>query len=233
MRLTLRAVRCAFTNTLKRCLGSRPFHRLLAAVPAYAPLNPGPHSMPQDSDANPRPIALSWLAKFSKAVSAGDVAATTSTFLPHGWLRDVLTFTWTTRSLEGPSKIADYLTGKLKPGYITAVKHYDDQWVLPAFFPAGPHTGVEEAFSYETPVAHGRGFARLVQDASGEWKALSVCMYVTDLKGHEETDYELGIYGGHTLAWADVYAERRAKIETDPQVLIGTCDPEKIIGDRD
>ena len=176
--------------------------------------------MPQDSDANPRPIALSWLAKFSKAVSAGDVAATTSTFLAHGWLRDVLTFTWTTRSLEGPSKIADYLTGKLKPGYITDVKHYEDQWVLPAFFPAGPHTGVEEAFSYETPVAHGRGFARLVQDADGEWKALSVCMYVTDLKGHEETNYELGIYGGHTLAWADVYAERRSRIEKDPQVLI-------------
>jgi len=170
---------------------------------------------------DPRHIALNWLAHYAAAITAGDVVATTDTFLPHGWFRDVLTFTWNTRSLEGPARIAGYLKDKLKTGYITDLKHYEDLHVKPAFFPAGPHQGVEVSFSFETPVAHGRGLARLMEDDNGDWKAMSVCMFVTDLRGYEETKYELGIYGGHTLAWADVQAERRAKVESDPQVLIG------------
>ncbi|TCD63704.1 hypothetical protein EIP91_005109 [Steccherinum ochraceum] len=172
-------------------------------------------------DEDPCHIAVSWLSKFGEAICAGDIAATTNTILPHGWLRDVLTFTWDCRSLEGTEKISKYLSGKLKPGFITDVKLWDDAHVRPAFFPLGPGaSGVEAPFSFEAPVTHGRGLARLVKDGNGEWKALSVCMYVADIKGHEETDHEVGIYGNHTLAWADVYAERKAKIESEPQVLI-------------
>ena len=170
----------------------------------------------------PKEIAVAWVARFATAICAGDIPAITATILPHGWFKDILTFTWDTRSLEGTEKITSYLTANLKPNLVSDVKSYEDTYVRPALFPAGPHTGVEAPFTYETPIAHGRGFARLLQDPSGEWKALSVCMFVTDLVGHEETKYELGIYGNHTLAWEDIYAERRAKIESEPQVLIGT-----------
>ncbi|KAH8101969.1 dimethylaniline monooxygenase (N-oxide-forming) [Cristinia sonorae] len=173
-------------------------------------------------DIDPREIARNWLTAFSDAITAGDVAATAETFLSFGWFRDVLTFTWTFRSLEGPEKITSYLSGsgKLTPGYISSVKPYEDLWVRPAVFPAAKQTGVEVPFSYETPIAVGRGFARVVDDGAGNWRALSVCMFITDLKGHEEAKFELGIYGGHTLAWADVLAERRLRVETEPQVLI-------------
>ena len=179
-------------------------------------------SMHATTQANqPKEIALAWLTRFSDGVCAADISRTVDTFLPHGWLRDVLVFTWDTRSLEGTAKIASYLSLNLKSGYISDVKLYEDMHVQPAFFPAGPDTGLEVPFDFETPVAFGKGFARLVRDVNGEWKALSVCVFVRDLKGHEEANYELGIYGNHTLAWEDVYAERRTKVEKEPEVLIG------------
>ncbi|TCD61856.1 hypothetical protein EIP91_007825 [Steccherinum ochraceum] len=176
--------------------------------------------MTQDTD--PRRISLAWLARFADALCAGDSSTTTTLFHPDGWFRDALALSWQFRSLEGSAKIRQYLADKLKPGYITDVKHYEDAWIRPAFYAAGKYgKGIELAFSYETPVAHGKGVARLVwEPLSEQWKALSVCMSITDLTGHEAIDHELGIYGGHTLAWADVAAERRAEVEASPQVLI-------------
>ncbi|KAH8089937.1 dimethylaniline monooxygenase (N-oxide-forming) [Cristinia sonorae] len=175
----------------------------------------------QDS-IDPRAVAHAWLTAFADAITNGDVTGIVDTFLPFGWFKDVLTFTWNFRSLEGPEKISAYLSdsGKFAPGYISSVKPYEDRWVRPSAVPAGKQTSVEVPFTYETPVAVGKGYARLLEGPEGRWKALSVCMFLTDLKGHEEQQFESGIYGGHTLAWADVYAERRLKVETDPQVLI-------------
>ncbi|THH30494.1 hypothetical protein EUX98_g3702 [Antrodiella citrinella] len=176
--------------------------------------------MVHNSQTDPRVIALAWLKQYGAAILLADIPIIASLFLPHGWFRDVLTFTWDTRSLEGTDKISAYFSEHLKPGYVSDMTLFEDLYIRPSFFPVGPHSGVEVAFSYDTPIAHGQGFARLMEDGNGEWKALSVCMFVADLRGHEETNYELGIYGGHTLAWADVYAERRAKIESEPQILI-------------
>ncbi|TCD61859.1 hypothetical protein EIP91_007828 [Steccherinum ochraceum] len=178
--------------------------------------------MTQDSDA--RNTALAWLTRLADAFSAGDPSATTDCFHPDGWLRDALALSWKFRSLEGTTKIKEYLSDKVKPGSITEVKLYENAWVHPAFYPAGKYgKGLEVAFTYKTPVAHGRAFSRLVLESlSGQWKALSVCMTITDLIGHEAIDHEYGIPSerNETLSWAEVYAQRRALVESSPQVLI-------------
>ena len=48
----------------------------------------------------------------------------------------------------------------------------------------------------------------------------SVYIAAGDIKGHEEIGYELGLYGGHTIAWSEIKAARREAIESDPQVLV-------------
>ena len=43
-------------------------------------------------------VPAAWLSNFAAAAEAGDVAAAVDNILPDGWLRDVLVFTWDTRS---------------------------------------------------------------------------------------------------------------------------------------
>ena len=57
-------------------------------------------------------------------------------------------------------------------------------------------------------------------ESPGEWKALTVFIMADNLKGYEEVGRETGIYGAHTLSWEEVNANRRANIESDPQVII-------------
>lgn len=167
---------------------------------------------------NARDVAAKWLSEFARVISAGEVDGVAQTILPNGWFRDVLTFTWDYRALEGSEKIVGYLSEHLHPGQISKVGLAEDGFYAPKYVEA---TGwVEAVFLYETPIALGRGHARLAKDEAGRWKAVTVCMLVEDLKGHEEASYELGIYGDHTLAWGDIYRERRARIEAEPHVLI-------------
>ncbi|THH27618.1 hypothetical protein EUX98_g6572 [Antrodiella citrinella] len=165
-----------------------------------------------------RIVSVEWLSGFAQAITAGEVKNVVKTILPNGWFRDVLTLTWDYRALEGAEKIVQYLSEHLRTGQITALRLAEDKFYEPRYIEAVGW--IEAVFKYETPVALGRGHARLAKDGAGQWKAVSICMIVEDLKGHEEASHELGIYGNHTLAWSDVVRERKARIESDPQVLI-------------
>ncbi|KAJ7056138.1 FAD/NAD-P-binding domain-containing protein [Mycena amicta] len=163
-------------------------------------------------------ISSSWLSQFSTALASQRPAAIAACFLPDGWLRDVLVFTWTNRSLEGRDKIVGYLEPTLGRAGIRQVA-LDDR----------PHrcseykqqTGIVAAgFTFETAVGPGEGYVQLLATPAGEWLAVAVFMVLVDIHGHEEAGAEEGVYGGHTLAWKDVARERREKIEADPHVLI-------------
>jgi len=176
------------------------------------------------SDNAAKDIASKWLKDFGSFLWNADVEGLASSFCPDGWLRDILVFTWNNRSLCGPEKIVQYIKDSgLKPETFSQFE-LDDRLYFSA--EAGPltptTTGVSFGFKFETPIAHGRGYARILQDAqSNEWKALTVFVAVENLIGHEEVGPELGIYGGHTLAWGDVKEERRKRTEANPYVLIG------------
>lgn len=169
-----------------------------------------------------RDVATRWLARFAEFLSAGDVDAAVSTFLPDGWFRDVLTFTWDNRSLAGRAKISAYLSGTLTSARIADVQLDERPGLQPAYVPLTPSTSaVGAGFTFTSSVARGQGYFRLLlEDLSSEWKALSVFMMVSDLKEHEEAGPESGIYGGHTVSWEEVSRARRARIENNPHVII-------------
>jgi hypothetical protein len=109
----------------------------------------------------------------------------------------------------------------LKPASITQVK-LDTRANLTPEFGHITHaaSGVSSGFTFETAVGPGQGYFSLVKNEAGEWKALMVFVTLADIRGHEESGPEKGVYGGHTLAWHDVHRERREAIETNPHVLI-------------
>ncbi|KAF7350593.1 Flavin-binding monooxygenase [Mycena sanguinolenta] len=166
-------------------------------------------------------IASSWLKTFGEFLEAGDISGATSCFAPHGYLRDILVFTWNNRTLAGQDRIASYLKDTLKAAAITEVKVDTRPNLGPEPRPLSPAaSGVCSGFTFHTRVGYGQGYFMLVENENGEWKALTVFLMLTDIKGHEESGPETGVYGGHTLAWHDIHRERRQAIERNPHVLI-------------
>ena len=166
-------------------------------------------------------IALDWLKNFATYLESADSENIGSCFLPNGWFRDVLTFTWNNRSLQGRDEISSYLRGTLAAAQISNVKLDNRPGLSPDFGLVTPSAeGISSGFTFTTAVAIGQGYFRLLKDEGGDWKALYVFMTMTDLKGFEEKGREEGVYEGHTLAWEDVSRERRRQVEENPHVLI-------------
>ncbi|KAJ7572838.1 dimethylaniline monooxygenase [Mycena floridula] len=165
-------------------------------------------------------VASTWLSQLADALTSGSTHAFVDCILPGGFFRDVLTFSWDTRSPSSAADIHAYLIDKLKAGEITELKLDEKAGLTPEYGFIGPHKGVSGGFSFSTPIATGQGFYRLISDETGVWKALSLSMEMAEFKGHEEAGAELGMYGGHTLLWEDVKRERREQVESDPQVVI-------------
>jgi hypothetical protein len=166
-------------------------------------------------------IAAAWLRGFATYLESADSENITSCFLPDGWLRDVLTFTWGNRSLEGRDKISSYLRDTLSAAKVSDIKLDSRPGLFPEFGPVTPSAqGVSSGFTFTTTLAIGQGYFCLLRDEVGEWKALYVFMWVSDLKGLEEKGPEAGVYGGHVLAWEDVNMKRKREVEENPHVLI-------------
>ncbi|KAJ7784755.1 FAD/NAD-P-binding domain-containing protein [Mycena metata] len=171
-------------------------------------------------------IAASWLLDFGNFLAASDVQRTSACFQPNGFLRDVLVFTWKNRTLRGIEKIVAYLGDAFARGVSVSQFQIDER---PGLSPSvGPTlstscaSAISSGFLFSTAIGVGRGYFTLVPgdvDVS-EWKAVTVLMTLWEIYGHEEQGAEEGTYGGHTIAWEDVDAERRSQVEHDPYALI-------------
>ncbi|KAL5482948.1 hypothetical protein ACEPAI_9543 [Sanghuangporus weigelae] len=170
-----------------------------------------------------RQTALTWLSRISSYLAAKDADSVASLFLPEGWFKNSLVFSWDSRALEGPYKIASYLREVLPGTQVGPFVLDDKSGIPPSKFIAPDYSGregIEFAFTFETPVSKGRGIARLIPDDVGIFKAFTVYLEAVDIKGHEELGHELGLYEGHTKSWGEVKTQRHAAVEQDPQVLI-------------
>lgn len=167
-------------------------------------------------------ISSAWLKDSSSALYASDPDAFARMFVPEGWFRDSLTFTWNNRALNGRAKIASYLNDGLPFTQISNIRVSDDPHLAPTYR-VGPHEIVEFGFTYETTLAMGTGFVRLVRADFGQWLALTASMIVSNLKGWEECpvghDWEAQ---GNDRTWGEILAEAQTQAETNPRVLIGT-----------
>ncbi|MGZ8821456.1 MAG: flavin-containing monooxygenase [Aeromicrobium sp.] len=122
---------------------------------------------------SPQQRVDSWLADFESALKARDVGRAAGMFATSSFWRDLVSFTWNIKTVEGREGITDMLNSQLDQAD-----------------PSGFHTtetpteadGVTEAWiEFETAAGRGRGQVRLKDE--GAWTLLTT---LYELKGFEE-----------------------------------------------
>ncbi|TPI47831.1 NAD(P)/FAD-dependent oxidoreductase [Mesorhizobium sp. B3-1-7] len=124
-------------------------------------------------DIAPSQQATTWLGAFGRTLEAGDIDAAIGLFAEDCYWRDLLTFTWNIKTMEGQAAIREMLKATLD---LAQPSH----WRLTG--EPGVDDGIVEAwFSFETTVARGEGILRL---KDGRCRTLFTAM--SELKGFEE-----------------------------------------------
>ena len=124
-------------------------------------------------DIAPSKQATMWLGNFSRALVDADIEAATELFVDDCYWRDLLTFTWNVKTLEGKEAIAEMLSVTLKTAKPSNLRIEGE--------PAVDGDMIEAWFSFETAVAFGTGVFRL---RGGRCRTMFTMM--RDLKGFEE-----------------------------------------------
>lgn len=148
--------------------------------------------------------ATRWLSQFSAALDRQDAQRAAELFGDECYWRDLVTFTWNIKTLEGRDEIRAMLSARLshvRPSHWHVIG------------PAKQVDGVTEAwFLFETHVARGKGHLRL-QDG----KCWTLLTTMTELKGLEEkhgATRSLGVE--HSVnPQRKTWLERKAQEESD------------------
>ena len=161
--------------------------------------------------------AIQVLTDLGNALAAGDIDAAVSQFAETCYWRDLVSFTWNIRTMEGREQIRDMLSCQL-----ASVK--PSGWSLAPGEEATEEDGVITAwFNFETCVSRGCGLMRLQNGKI--WTFLTA---MDELKGHEEpkgarrpTGAKHG-KGKRRLTWKEERENelRSLGYETQPYVVI-------------
>lgn len=113
-----------------------------------------------------------WLDSFAKALKAGDTAAASEHFEDEGFWRDLVSFTWNIKTLEGKAAIKSMLDA-------CNANTNALNWTISE--PPTEADGIVEGWlTFETDVATGLGHVRL-----RDGKAFTLLTTMVELKGHE------------------------------------------------
>jgi putative flavoprotein involved in K+ transport len=124
-------------------------------------------------ESTPSAVATAWFQRFDTALQRRDIGAALALFGDDSYWRDLVSFTWNIKTMEGKAQIRAMLEARLADTRPSA-------WLLEG--EATEAGGVIDAwFTFETGVARGRGHLRL-KDGLG-WTFLTT---MTELKGFEE-----------------------------------------------
>ena len=157
------------------------------------------------------------LDEFGTALEQGDIAKACDMFQGDCYWRDLVTFTWNLKTMEGKDEIADMLTHQLD-------KTKPAAWKLAEGEAPTEEDGVTTAWiQFETEVARGYGLMRLKGDKI--WTLLTT---MVELKGHEEpagSNRPLGAKHGaakNRETWAEEREREVAELgyKTQPYCLI-------------
>ena len=118
-------------------------------------------------------VVEAWLAAFDRALAARDPRAAAALFGDECFWRDIVSFTWNVKTLEGRGDIVAMLSANLEAISPTGWRIKEEPTIA---------NGVIEAWiRFDTKVARGRGVLRL-KDGSA-WTLLTA---IDELKGFEE-----------------------------------------------
>ena len=177
--------------------------------------------LPTSAAVVPGKISGAWLARFGAALEERDSGAVEGLFLPDGWWRDLLAFTWDLRTFSGSRAIAEAFRSTLdtiRPSRFGLTPGKDPALVEPA----PGMRWVQAFFDFETAIGRGVGFLRLMPagtEPSAPWKAWTVLTTLDELKGFEEPS---GPRRAHGVAHGE-HRGRRSWLEQrrDEQSLTG------------
>ncbi|MBZ9684029.1 MULTISPECIES: NAD(P)/FAD-dependent oxidoreductase [unclassified Mesorhizobium] len=137
----------------------------------------------------PTTKAQALLDKLGKALETGDIDAAVNCFQADCYWRDLVTFTWNLRTMEGQEQVRDMLKA-------TLAGTRPSDWRVAEGEEATEADGVTTAWiTFETEVARGFGLVRFKGDLI--WTLLTT---MAELKGHEEKagfNRPLGAKHGH------------------------------------
>ncbi|MEO9787084.1 MAG: NAD(P)/FAD-dependent oxidoreductase [Aurantimonas coralicida] len=162
-----------------------------------------------------RTAAEGWLSAFENALAAGDIDAAAELFAETSFWRDLVTFTWNIKTVEGPAGVRDMLAAQLGAtgprGFTLSEEPTEDGGVTTAWF------------VFETEVARGEGVLRLK-----DGKAWTLLTAMTELKGFEEPSHERRPAGAehgaakNRKSWLEKREEeaRTLGYETQPYAVI-------------
>ena len=126
-------------------------------------------------DKTPTARVQAFLDRFGGALEAGRIDEAVSMFAEECYWRDLVTFTWNIKTVEGRSEVRDMLEAQLAATKPTA-------WQVAEGEEASEADGVTQAWiTFETDVARGYGLIRLKDGLI--WTLLTT---MVELKGHEE-----------------------------------------------
>ncbi len=141
-----------------------------------------------------------WLAKFSDALERADTAVLKELFSEDCYWRDLVSFTWNIKTMEGRDAIADMVSAVLN-GVHPRNFRIDGE--------PSEADGITEAWiTFETDAVRGRGHVRL--NDQGCWTILTTAQ---ELKGFEEKkgpNREQGVAHG-AIKDRETWAEKRAR----------------------
>ncbi len=160
-----------------------------------------------------------FLDSFGTALESGDIEKATAMFQDDCYWRDLVTFTWNIKTVEGRDQVADMLRHQLNTTKPRGWKLAEGE--LPT-----EEDGVTTAWiEFETDVARGYGLVRLKEGLI--WTLLTT---MVELKGHEESKgcaRPLGAKHGagkNRATWAEERAAEEAELGYTKQpycVIIG------------
>jgi len=168
-------------------------------------------------DTTPEARAQSVLDRLGETLEAGDIEGALALFATDCYWRDLVSFTWNIKTVEGQDQIRDMLGSQLSTVKPTG-------WALDEAETVTEEGGVTTAWvRFETEVARGYGLMRLKDDRI--WTLLTS---MAELKGHEEPagfDRPLGAKHGaakHRPSWKEEREHEFATlgIEAQPYVVI-------------
>ncbi len=163
--------------------------------------------------------ATAWFERFETALQARDVAAAAACFATESYWRDLVSFSWNLKTVEGVAGVTDLLESTLEgtdpSGFALEEAADEADGVVTAWF------------VFETGVGRGRGLLRLVEQ-DGEQKAYTFLTTLYELKGFEEPRNEHRPMGAEHGAdksrrsWAEKRQEEAETLgsTTQPYVLV-------------
>ena len=141
-----------------------------------------------------------WLAKFSDALEAQDIEAIKGLFAPDCYWRDLVSFTWNIKTMEGRDAI-----GEMAGACLSNV--HPKNWKIDG--DATEADGITEAWvTFETDAVRGRGHVRLNDE--GCWTLLTTAQELVDYPEQKGRTRPHGVEHG-AFKDRETYAEARER----------------------